>query len=202
MAGKGITVKKNWDNPIEHAMPDGVCVPAEVRIGPVLVAPATVLAPMAGVTDTVFRYSTPKTGDYTIAHMAMIPDGTDTADKGYLVTHGEGLTVDQSACFNSGVNLPQNSTITAVTVYYASGNTSDVFAQVRRNRLSDGAPQVIASLLFTNNTETRTAGNITVDATKAVVKNNTFLYAFGLCLGAGDVFYAARISYQYDNAGD
>jgi len=55
MAGKGFTVKKNWDNPIEHTMPEGVRVPAEMRVGPVLVAPATVLAPMAGVTDTVFR---------------------------------------------------------------------------------------------------------------------------------------------------
>ena len=55
MAGRGFTVKKNWDNPVEHAMPAHVRVPAEMCIGTVKVAPATVLAPMAGVTDTVFR---------------------------------------------------------------------------------------------------------------------------------------------------
>ena len=48
-------MKKSWDNPREHAMPEGVRVPAEVCIGSVPVKPATVLAPMAGVTDTVFR---------------------------------------------------------------------------------------------------------------------------------------------------
>jgi tRNA-dihydrouridine synthase B len=48
-------VKKSWDNPTEHEMPANVRVPAEVRLGTVLVAPATVLAPMAGVTDTVVR---------------------------------------------------------------------------------------------------------------------------------------------------
>jgi tRNA-dihydrouridine synthase B len=48
-------VKKSWDNPREHEMPANGRVPAEVRLGTVLVAPATVLAPMAGVTDTVFR---------------------------------------------------------------------------------------------------------------------------------------------------
>jgi nifR3 family TIM-barrel protein len=55
MAGKGFTVNKDWDNPKEHAMPEAARVPAEVRLGTVLVSPATVLAPMAGVTDTVFR---------------------------------------------------------------------------------------------------------------------------------------------------
>ena len=55
MAGKGFTVKKDWDNPREHQMPAEARVPAEVHLGSVLVTPATVLAPMAGVTDTVFR---------------------------------------------------------------------------------------------------------------------------------------------------
>ncbi|MGB8031669.1 MAG: tRNA dihydrouridine synthase DusB [Terracidiphilus sp.] len=48
-------MKKDWDNPVEHAMPAEARVPAEVRLGAVVVRPATVLAPMAGVTDTVFR---------------------------------------------------------------------------------------------------------------------------------------------------
>jgi tRNA-dihydrouridine synthase B len=55
MPRRGFTVKKNWDNPVEHAMPADARVPAEVRFGSVTVRPATVLAPMAGVTDTVFR---------------------------------------------------------------------------------------------------------------------------------------------------
>jgi nifR3 family TIM-barrel protein len=52
-------MKKHWDNPIEHPMPPhagpSTHVPPSLQIGPVTVAPATVLAPMAGVTDTVFR---------------------------------------------------------------------------------------------------------------------------------------------------
>jgi nifR3 family TIM-barrel protein len=48
-------VHKFYDNPAERVAPAGARVPSRVAIGKVVIAPATVLAPMAGVTDTVFR---------------------------------------------------------------------------------------------------------------------------------------------------
>ena len=48
-------MQKHFDNPVQNAMPAEARVPATLTIGNVAIAPATVLAPMAGVTDTVFR---------------------------------------------------------------------------------------------------------------------------------------------------
>ena len=53
-------MRKYFENPVpdrteEQPLPTQAAVPAGVSLGAVNIAPATVLAPMAGVTDTVFR---------------------------------------------------------------------------------------------------------------------------------------------------
>ena len=49
------SVHKFYDNPLVREAPADVRVAARLKIGSVEIAPATVLAPMAGITDTVFR---------------------------------------------------------------------------------------------------------------------------------------------------
>ena len=47
---------KFWETPITTTVaPEGAKIPDSLQIDSVRIAPATILAPMAGVTDTVFR---------------------------------------------------------------------------------------------------------------------------------------------------
>src|ERR1700760_4130001 len=49
-------MKKFWENPANVTVaPEGAHVPELLEIRDVRITPATILAPMAGVTDTVFR---------------------------------------------------------------------------------------------------------------------------------------------------
>ncbi|MGA2653909.1 MAG: tRNA dihydrouridine synthase DusB [Terracidiphilus sp.] len=156
MAGKGFTVKKDWDNPKEHQMPAGTRVPAEMWLGSVLVTPATVLAPMAGVTDTVFRRF--------IRHASLF-----TRDQGSGVSHpidggpvagGPGSdqssdVVDPGAAIESTVTNAQSGCGLLMTEFTSADGLARMRESKRRRYLTfydDEHP--IGAQLFGSNAET------------------------------------------------
>jgi nifR3 family TIM-barrel protein len=98
-------MKKDWDNPREHAMPEHARVPASFNVGGVEIAPATVLAPMAGVTDTVFRrfirnaslFTTPQT-DAQGALCTGVPSGSSGTEPNLDSDVDAEITNQQSGC--------------------------------------------------------------------------------------------------------
>ena len=154
------------------------------------------------ITDSVFRYDMPKTGFYTIDAIAMAPDSSPTAAS-YGNIAGNGLGGSQGTrCFNTGVNLPQGVTVTAVTFWYKSGVGGNPSGSLLRHKLSDGTQDVIANNTFVDDSNVRTGGALPVVPTFATINNNAFSYGFSACPNAGTSFFAARIAYTYRTAGD
>lgn len=153
------------------------------------------------LTDKVFRYSSPQTGFYTIDRMAMVPDHDGAV---YLTEWSGGLTTkgDALTCFNAGVNLPQHATITDVTVSYRSGTHYNPHFYLQRHKFSDGAAHTMAFAVPLDDSSTLKAGSLTLVPDLIVIDNRFYSYGFGVCLGADDAFYAARIRYTYETAGD
>jgi nifR3 family TIM-barrel protein len=94
--------QKRWDAPAEHAMPEHTRVPASFTIGSVKIAPATVLAPMAGVTDTVFRRFIKNASLFTAPAPAANPGAPPLDPETWDSTALEGVekttTNEQSGC--------------------------------------------------------------------------------------------------------
>ena len=170
----------------------------------VIVAAAGLVAALSfggvaqAITDTVFRYSPPKTGYYSIDHFAMNPLGSGAADS-YFREFSTGLNnTTGNDCFGTGVNLPHGVTLTEVRVWYKSGAGTPRFYFVFQ-RMSI-AQQNYYLRSPTDSSGTLKATNLPIDPVK--IDNSLNSYAFVLCIDPGDVFYSARISYTYNNAGD
>ena len=153
------------------------------------------------ITDTVFRYSAPKTAYFPISGMAM-----NASSDNYDYNNGwfTGLSPASGVpCFSTGVNLPHGSTITGLTIWYESGDVgSGVTASLYRFQLNDGSFDTIGERTFLNDTNgIRKAGNVPVATSFATVNNFQFSYGLGICLET-TTFRDARVRYTYNTAGD
>jgi hypothetical protein len=165
-----------------------------------LVAVVAGMGSAGAVTDIIFKYKTPKTGYFTVGPMSLIPDSAG-ATGDYVSNYAAGTFTGQG-CFNTGVNLPNGATITKIAVSYKSGVAHDIDVLMSRFPVAGGVPQAVAQQTIVDNKDLRKMVALTPVAANAVVNNLSFAYGIAFCLGTGDTFYAARILYTYDNAGD
>lgn len=156
----------------------------------------------SAVTDNVFRYTSEKTGYYTINHWAFAPDQTGAVDD-YATTNG--LSTSTSACFGTGVNLPHGAKITGLDVYserVGSTGSSNLRVVFRRLRLSDNFPESLTDVTLTGATNGYKREAVAIDGSATSVSNIAFSYGLYVCVLQHSKLYSARIRYTYTHAGD
>lgn len=133
----------------------------------------------------------------------MIPDGANSLQ--YFNEFDVALAPlpGERGCFNTGINLPHGAIMTQLRVFYEGAAGADKpFVTLQRKRYTTGINNSVAEQDLPQSA-VRTSANIPLNASFTTVNNAAFSYGFGICLrNENDIFYAARIIYTYQNAGD
>lgn len=168
-----------------------------------IVVAAAILGVAQAATENIYRYSSPRTGYVAIDNTDLSPDGTNSLE--YFNEWDVALRPDpnRQGCFNSGVHLPHGAVITQVRVFYsATAETEASFVTIQRKPFANGINEEVAGADLPDSAD-RTRVDVALVASRTTVNNGQFSYGFGVCLrNDTDSFYAARIRYTYENAGD
>jgi hypothetical protein len=157
------------------------------------------------ITDSVFRYSTLKTG-----YLVLLPAAFTAGDpaKDYVSNGGaiRPVTAGQH-CWSAPVNLPQGAKMTALALQYQLEAGDTAFVQFIRQKLSDGGQTVLVSEALSLSAVYRSASFPITDASLQTVSNGAYGYYVFVCFtenGAGNasVFRGSRVTYTYTHAGD
>ena len=171
-----------------------------------VITPAVLHGAARATTDTVFRYSSPRVGHYSIHRLGMSPTDSSTTYFSTATANSDGLatTGGTSGCFAAHVHLPQAATITNVMIWYKSSNAaSSPQTILYRHRLSTDLDEQVAAVTFTDQSNMRKATNLAPNAGLEVIDNARYMYALMFCVnGSTASFYGARIDYTYTTAGD
>ena len=162
-------------------------------------AAAVLIAGVAhAITDTVFQYSTPKTGYLSLAPFAF---GTASNNVSYDITPNYMSSSEVGdVCMLAGVNLPHRATISQVTAWFAS-SSGHAKVTLWRSPVDTFDEEVIAQ-----QDDVDTSGMLKPISVKVrhleTVDNAHYLYELMGCFRSPDLFHGARITYTYTDAGD
>jgi hypothetical protein len=154
------------------------------------------------ITDTVFRYSTPKTGSLMVPAAAF----PRSADSGTFTNNGYVLTTSEPGqqCFPAPVNLPQGAILTRMRTWYSRLNTTEVlFVHLRRAQFA--ATLDITYIVGDQTTQVPVNdgyGRAVYTISGQTINNNIYAYFFYVCIANNAAFHGARIEYTYNTAGD
>jgi hypothetical protein len=155
------------------------------------------------ITSNAFTYSPELNGALMIDPMDLSPDGNESAGN-YHIDYPDGrLIAGGSSCFSTGLHLPQGAKLVELRIFHASLSTSDLSFFLVKHVPATGANVSILTTGIPDNSGTRkaTAFDLTANANR-VINNATGGYGLGICVGASDTFFGARIAYSYSSAGD
>ncbi|HTM74105.1 MAG TPA: hypothetical protein VL198_12825 [Pseudolabrys sp.] len=148
------------------------------------------------ITDTVFKYSTPQVGHFTVDALGFSPDSNGVQYGTDWTSGGKTTSAQSFGCFNTAVDLPNGARLKGLDIWYKT----QVRVQFLRHKLSDGTLHLIGSdITFTDGSGTRQLGKMAFAS--ELVDSANYSYGIGVCLTSGS-FYAARVDYTYTTAGN
>jgi hypothetical protein len=153
------------------------------------------------ITDTVFRYSTPKNGTAMYGAAAFGPQNAPSTYHNGLVLQNIGSVVCYWAPVN---NLPQGAKLTALVMFYVNDQTAPWSTELSRIRLAAPASSESVAQLTPPNShgDFRSARLDITDPSMQIVDNLRYVYVMSRCVGSTEYFYSARLDYTYTTAGD
>ncbi len=157
------------------------------------------------ITESVFQYSTPQNGYYSIHPASLSPQHLDQPLNYFI---GDELTTNNVRCFQTGVNLPDGAKLTALRVWYRASTTTPsgpMDFRLFRTALGSGAGNLIGFKKAIIISGERATELIALSGPAATVHNAQFMYGFSVCMyvvNPDAAFGGARLNYTYTTAGD
>jgi hypothetical protein len=138
------------------------------------------------------------THHYSLAASAFAPDGLHNTTKDYFNDWDPTTLIndDLGRCFNAGLSLPTNVTMTSITVYYVKGSAS-MFVDFNRQNLTKHAFKDLVSFHAGTTTGSPVYSHTTKNIAKAnaMVNYTSFAYSLGVCPSGNTDFRGVTITY-------